>query len=110
MTIFSCDDTATAATHISLVQSVGVTVRTWSTRSIHLYRTTSLLLLRDNIAKYKIPKNKKKIDTERTLLYLRISRTKLENASSTLMRCLAEVSIKRHPKCLARSRPSKINK
>ena len=43
---------------------------------------------------------------DRTLLYLRISRTKLEKASSTLIRCLAEVSIKRQPKCLARSRPS----
>src|SRR6267142_4361007 len=44
--------------------------------------------------------------TNRTLLYLRISRTKLEKASSTLILCLADVSIKRQPKCFARSRPS----
>jgi hypothetical protein len=42
----------------------------------------------------------------RTLLYLRISRTRLLKASSTLIRCLAEVSMNLHPKCLARSRPS----
>jgi hypothetical protein len=43
---------------------------------------------------------------QRTLLYLRISRTRLWKASSTLMRCLADVSMNRHPKCLASSRPS----
>ena len=42
-----------------------------------------------------------------TLLYFLISRTRLLNASSTLMRCFAEVSINLQPKCLARSRPSK---
>ena len=41
-----------------------------------------------------------------TLLYFLISRTKLLKASSTLIRCLAEVSINLHPKCFARSRPS----
>lgn len=41
-----------------------------------------------------------------TLLYFLISRTRLLNASSTLIRCLAEVSINLQPKCLARSRPS----
>ena len=51
----------------------------------------------------------KQMDTQLTLLYLRISRTKLENASSTLIRCLADVSIKRQPKCFARSRPSEGN-
>ena len=51
----------------------------------------------------------KQIDIQLTLLYLRISRTKLENASSTLIRCLADVSIKRQPKCFARSRPSEGN-
>lgn len=41
-----------------------------------------------------------------TLLYFLISRTRLLNASSTLMRCLADVSMNLQPKCLARSRPS----
>jgi len=44
-----------------------------------------------------------------TLLYFRISRTRLVKASSTLIRCLAEVSINLQPKCLARSRPSTKN-
>ena len=42
----------------------------------------------------------------RTLLYFLISRTRLLNASSTLMRCFADVSMNRQPKCLARSLPS----
>lgn len=41
-----------------------------------------------------------------SLLYLRISRTRLLKASSTFMRCFAEVSMNRHPKCFASSRPS----
>ncbi len=41
-------------------------------------------------------------------LYLLISRTRLLKASSTLIRCLALVSMKRHPKCFANSRPSAI--
>ena len=40
------------------------------------------------------------------LLYLRISRTKVVKASSTLIRCLADVSMNRQLKCFARSRPS----
>lgn len=42
----------------------------------------------------------------RTLLYFLISRTKLVKASSTLIRCLADVSMNLQPKCFARSRPS----
>lgn len=42
----------------------------------------------------------------RTLLYFRISRTSWLNASSTLMRFFAEVSMNLQPKCFARSRPS----
>ena len=42
----------------------------------------------------------------RTLLYLRISRTRVVNASSTLIRCLADVSMNLQLKCFARSRPS----
>jgi len=33
------------------------------------------------------------------------SRTRLLKASSTLIRCLADVSMNLHPKCLAKSRP-----
>ena len=43
---------------------------------------------------------------KRTLLYLRISRTRLLKASSTLIRCLADVSTSLHPRSLASSRPS----
>lgn len=46
------------------------------------------------------------LPTACSLLYLRMSRTKLEKASSTLTRCLADASMKRQPKCLASSRPS----
>ena len=41
-----------------------------------------------------------------TLLNFLISRTRFMNASSTLIRCLADVSMNLQPKCLARSRPS----
>ena len=47
------------------------------------------------------------VHVDLTLLYFRISRTRLVKASSTLIRCLAEVSMNLQPKCLARSRPSK---
>jgi hypothetical protein len=49
-------------------------------------------------------------EDDHTLLYRRISRTRVEKASSTLIRCLAEVSINLQLKCLARSRPSGANK
>lgn len=42
----------------------------------------------------------------RTLLYFLISRTRLLKASSTLIRCLADVSINLQLKCFAKSRPS----
>jgi len=45
-----------------------------------------------------------------TLLYFLISRTRLLKASSTLMRCFADVSMNLHPKCLARSRPSIVRR
>ena len=48
-----CDDTAAAATRISLIQSVGVIVRALGARSVHLYRTTSLLLLKGSERGYK---------------------------------------------------------
>jgi hypothetical protein len=44
-----------------------------------------------------------------SLLYLLISRTRFVNASSTLIRCLADVSMNLQPKCLARSRPSEAS-
>ena len=62
--------------------------------------------IEDDTGGHEAPGRLKKEKKDRTLLYLRISRTKLENASSTLILCLAEVSIKRHPECFARSRPS----
>ena len=52
---------------------------------------------------------RRRLTMHHTLLYFRISRTSWLNASSTLIRCLAEVSMNLQPKCFARSRPSTVH-
>lgn len=98
----SKDDTTPAASAIGIVRLSTSAISSWriTTRTRHC-GTTTLLFLKG------LNKNgRNSSNRQQTLLYLRISRTRLVKASSTLIRCLAEVSMNLHPKCLARSRPS----
>ncbi len=98
------NDTTPATTVVGIVRLSDSTIPSCcvTARARHC-GTTALLFLRGSRIRIDVTPGEK---TKQTLLYLRISRTRLMNASSTLIRCLAEVSMNLHPKCLARSRPS----
>ena len=74
--------------------------------STPMKRSSCLLILGKKIPKSSVLNRVLQRTPLQTLLYFRISRTRLVKASSTLIRCLADVSINLQPKCLARSRPS----
>lgn len=82
---------------------VRVVERAWGSRGTALLPWATGLLFLQGQVRSDITTNAWR---PRTLLYFLISRTRLVKASSTLMRCLAEVSMNLQPKCLARSRPS----
>ena len=104
------DDATTTAPSRAVILWPAAAVHAGGRRRIGLHaRAASLLLLYMVVSREATSRGERVSERVRpTLLYRRISRTRLQNASSTLMRCLAEVSRNLAPKCFARSRPSTI--
>ena len=101
------DTTATTSARV-VIRTTRLAVHPWSDRPRVGHGWSSGLLFLERKKEGFNLKRTQRNRTERTLLYLRISRTRLLKASSTLIRCLADVSMNLHPRCLARSRPSVI--
>ena len=96
------NDTTSAAASTMAVSTFRLEVAPCRSASTRARWSTSLLLLYTGSDGRQLFKSL----AEHTLLYFLISRTRLLKASSTLSRCLAEVSMNLQLKCLAKSRPS----
>lgn len=106
------DHTAAASSVVVLLAVAGLELASGGSGSAG---TTCCLLLRETNAELKVDQLESRrqegvVTMKLTLLYLRISRTRLLKASSTLSLCFAEVSMNWQPKCLASSRPSAIGR